>query len=243
MTFSAFQNVLPDPNNTIGTAGQTAGSVGPGFASVKFTSEEPLLRDRTNSGRVLARSIVAHKWRINISYNPMTRDEFEPIYSFLIHRRGAMNPFFVSLPQYRTPRNSTFASYAASNNLEATGTVAAGATQALIAKTGYSNSTNNTPLPGDLFTISGTNSNHLKAYMVTRVEKTGSGNYLSTSAQPSTNQVRIHFTPGLSKEIGTGDDFIFHNPLIKVITAGDIQEYSLGTDGLFQYSLNLEEVQ
>ena len=243
MSFSAFQNVLPDPNNTIGRAGQAAGNAGPGFATVKFTSEQPLLRDRTNSGRILARSIVAHRWKINITYNPMTRDEFEPVYSFLLHRRGAMSPFFVSLPQYRTPRNTTFASYAASNNLEAAGAVAAGTTQALIGKSGYTNNTNSSPFPGDLFTINGTNSNHLKAYMVTRTEITGSGNYISSLAQPSTNQVRIHFTPGLSKAIGTGDDFVFHNPLIKVVLAQDIQEYSLNTDGLYQYSLQLEEVQ
>ena len=79
--------------------------------------------------------------------------------------------------------------------------------------------------------------------MVTRTERTGSGNYISSLAQPSTNQVRVHFTPGLSKAIGTGDDFVFHNPLIKVVTAGDIQEYTLNTNGLFRYSLNLEEVQ
>ena len=82
MAFSTFQNILPDPNNTIGDAGQVAGSAGPGFASVKFTSEQPTLRDRTNSGRLLARAIVSHKWKINISYNPMTRAEFEPIYNF-----------------------------------------------------------------------------------------------------------------------------------------------------------------
>ena len=45
MAFNSFQNVLPDVNNTVGDAGQAAGSAGPGFASVKFTSEQPMLRD------------------------------------------------------------------------------------------------------------------------------------------------------------------------------------------------------
>ena len=241
MAFSAFQNVLPDPNNTIGSAGQAAGNAGPGFATVKFTSEQPILRDRTNSGRILARSIVAHRWKINITYNPMTREEFEPIYSFLLHRRGALNHFFVSLPQYRVPQNTSFATYAASNELQAAASFGPGTTQALIGKTGYSNTSNGTPKPGDLFTIAGTNSNHLKAYMVTRVED--SNDYVSSQAQPSTSQVRIHFAPGFSKSVGVSSGIRFHNPLIKVVLTQDIQEYSLNTNGLYQYSLQLEEVQ
>ena len=241
MAFNAFQNILPDVNNTIGDAGQVAGSAGPGFASVKFTSEQPMLRDRTNSGRILARSIVAHKWKIAITYNPMTRADFEPVFNFLLQRRGALNHFFVSLPQYRVPQNTSFATYTASNEMQAASSFAAGATQALIGNGNYSNTSNGTPKPGDLFTIQGSNSNHLKAYMVTRVED--SSDYLTGQAQPSSSQVRIHFAPGFSKAVAVADDFKFHNPLIKVVLAQDIQEYSLNTDGLYQYSLQLEEVQ
>ena len=53
-TFSAFQNILPDPTNTIGNAGQVAGTAAEGFASVQLTSDQPTLRDRTNSDRLLA---------------------------------------------------------------------------------------------------------------------------------------------------------------------------------------------
>jgi len=76
--FTSFQDVLPDPNNSIGNAGQATGSAGPGFASVKVTSEQPYMSTRTNSGRLLARAQAAHKWKINIKYNPMTRAEFVP---------------------------------------------------------------------------------------------------------------------------------------------------------------------
>ena len=151
MAFSNHLNILPDPNNAIGNAGETGGTAGPGFASVQLTSDQPTMRDFTNSGRLLARAIARHQWKVNISYNPMTETEFNRVYSFLLHRRGGVNPFFVSLPQYRTPQDSTFATYAASNNLEAIASYAAGTTQVIISKTGYNNSTNKTPLPGDLF--------------------------------------------------------------------------------------------
>lgn len=240
-SFTNFQNVLPDPNNSIGNAGQSTGSYGPGYASVSVTSEQPMLRDSTNSGRILARSVAAQKWNIKITYNPMTREEFEPVYTFLLQRRGPINPFYVSLPQYRVPRDSTFATYAASNNLESANAVTSGATSALIGRTGYSNTTNKTPLPGDMFTISGANSNHKKAYMVTRIETTA--DYLSSNGAPASTQVRVHFVPGLSKALSIGDDFVFHNPLVKVIMTGDVQEYSLNTNNLYSFSLNLEEVQ
>ena len=54
-TFTSFSEILPDPNNTIGEAGQPGGSAGPGFASVKFSSIAPVTTTRTNSGRVISR--------------------------------------------------------------------------------------------------------------------------------------------------------------------------------------------
>ena len=34
MAFNAFQNILPDVNNTIGDAGEVAGSAGPGLSLI-----------------------------------------------------------------------------------------------------------------------------------------------------------------------------------------------------------------
>lgn len=243
-SFTNFQEILPDPNNTIGDAGQAAGTAGPGYASVQLSSENKTIRTRTNSGRLISRAIAYHSWKVNIGYNPMTRSEFEKVYNFLIHRRGSILPFFVSLPQYRIPQNGTFASYIGvsnSNNLEAVGTVLAGSTSALIGRSGYSYSSNGTPSVGDMFNVSGSNSNHKKAYVVTRVETPA--DYLVASGAPSSTSVRIHFTPGLAKQVATSDDFVFYNPLIKVILTDDIQEYSLGTNGLYQFGLQMEEVQ
>ena len=62
-TFSSFLDILPDPSNPIGVSGQalatgSGGTNGPGFASVQFSSEAPIQMSRTNSGRVLTRSIA-----------------------------------------------------------------------------------------------------------------------------------------------------------------------------------------
>ena len=248
-TFTNFQDILPDPNNSIGDAGHNIGTAGPGFASVNFSSNNKISRSRTNSGKLISRAIAYHSWEISIRYNPLTREEFEPISSFLLHRRASFEPFFVSLPQYQLPSDSNFSSFINSNtSLDASSNGAAGATIMTLAKTGYTPSSHGYPKPGDLFTItSSLNSNHTKAYMVTRVENNADWNDpdgVNTAAtRPGANDARIHFTPGLAKATGTGDDFVFKNPLIKVIMKSDIIQYSLNTNNLYSFSLNLEEVQ
>ena len=112
---------------------------------------------------------------------------------FYLQRRGPLNPL-VSLPQYRT-QDSSFATHVASENLEATAAYTAGKTIMTLDGSTYDASTDNYPSPGDMFTVSGTDSNHKKAYMVTRVET--NADYKGT--QPGADQARIHFVPGSSK--------------------------------------------
>ena len=154
----AIQNTLPDPSNQITDAGQSgSGSFGPGFQSVKLTSVQPIMRDRTNSGRIISRSHAYHKWEVQISYNPLTKDEFDPIYTFLMDKRGSLQPFFVSLPQYK---NSGITSRTIST------TVSAGKTTVIV------NSSTNIK-PGMLFTIADSqDTSHTKAYMVSQVSGT-----------------------------------------------------------------------
>ena len=281
-----YQTILPDPNNPIGSAGQNTGTAGPGYASVKLTSKSPIMKTRTNSGRLVGRAIVGHSWEIGLGYNPMTRLEFEPIYNFLLQRRGGLKPFFVSLPQYRVPQDSVFAAYALANltivktNLVATDVLAGnnyiiatpgnttwtnigapastsgtpftatevgtgtGNVQAAAGSTSLLvdglTASNGSPSPGDLFTITDANdANHTKTYRVTQIET----NTVYDDLQPQTTERIIHFIPGLQKATYNNAILNFHNPLIRVTLASDVQEYSLGTNGLYTFSLKLEEAQ
>lgn len=106
----AFQNVLPDPNNTIGDTGKaTVGGAGPGYKSVSVTSKQDVMNERTNSGRLITRIASGHSWEVSIAYNPLTREEFEPLNSFLLHKKGGLLPFFVSLPQNKVSQSTAFA--------------------------------------------------------------------------------------------------------------------------------------
>ncbi len=241
----SFTNILPDPNNPIGDAGQAGGTVGPGYASVKLASEHKIMNTRTNSGRLVSRELSGHKWTIDVAYNPMTRDEFEPIYSFLLQKRGSLSPFFISLPQYIAPRDTNFATFVSTNNFEPAVNGNAGGTSLMIKKTGYTRASHGTPRPGDIFTITDTNdSNHKKTYQINRVET--ASNYLVATTPPEDDdgELRIWFTPALQRSVQASTSIInFNNPLFRVILKNDVQEYNLESNNLYSFSLKLEEAQ
>ena len=286
----AYQTILPDPNNPIGNAGQNTGTDGPGYRSVQLTSNSKIMKTRTNSGRVVARAVSGQHWELAISYNPLTRAEFEPIYNFLLNQRGGLKPFFVSLPQYRVPQNAVFAAYANPNNSTPirVNTVAGkfiinnsykinvpgsttftgiGATDSLaetvftalgvgsgngtvLATAGSTSlfidglaSDSGDPSPGDMFTITDANdSNHTKTYRITQVETNATGTYAGLP-RPSASERIIHFVPGLQKNTFNDSTINFHNPLMRVTLSSDVQQYSLDVQGLYTFSLKLEEAQ
>ena len=245
-TFTSFLDVLPSPTKPIGTAGQSlstgsGGTNGPGYASVTFSSEAPVQMSRTNSGRVITRAIAGHKWNIEIKYNPMTRDEFEPIYSFLLEKNGRLNPFFVQLPQNMSSRNSAFHTHQGSNNLTTASTVTKGANY--MVQAGHSTTETTQPQPGDMFVIQDSNDSlHTKAYRVTRVMSNGTYNS-AVHSQPTTSQRIVYFTPQIQRDVAQGAVCDYGGPLIRVIQKSDVQSYQLSTNNLFQFSLSLEEAQ
>jgi len=210
--------VLPDPNNKIDATGlnNPTGDPGPGFASVRLSSNQQIMSNRTNSGRLVLSTVASQYWDISISYNPMLREQFDIIYSFLLRKRGGLIPFQVSLPQYLRPKDSALV-----NNPVTTALV-----DAFQSSIPYYVSAG-TPKIGDLFTVEDPNdSAHSKAYIVTGV--------IGGS---------IHCSPPLSKEVSAGATLRFIDPLIRVVFSGDVEEYSLNVNNLFSFSLKLEEAQ
>lgn len=231
----ATQLVLPSPDYTITDAGtdDVGGTAGPGFASVKLSSNFNTMTDRTNSGRLLTRAAAYQLWSISIGYNPMTRAEFDPVYSFLMQRRGGLLPFFVELPQYKNPKNSTFATTLNTKTFTVSGgTRLAGSTELTFSNGTYNSGTQGTPKPGDFFTLSSTVASNLyKVYMITTVNHSA-----------GVNTFTLKFSPGLEKDITAGTvTGVFKNIKFRVVASKDIQEYSLNTENLYSFGLELEE--
>jgi|TARA_R110001592_G_scaffold290341_3_gene559452 hypothetical protein len=239
-SFNAFNIRLPDPNWGVNHAGDGHASnyvEGPGFASVKLESVQPTAVSVTNSGRVTSRTIVGHRWKIDISYNPMTREQFEPIFNFLMEKRGRLKPFEVVLPQYTATQVSLQLS---SSNIKVEGgDIAAGAP--FFKANQHSNATVGNMTPGDCFTFNDSNnSNHKKVYRVTRV--TNNSDYL-TGQQPATDERYYYVTPSIEKKVSDNTPLITTNPTFRVMQNGDTVSYSLGTNNLYQFNLSLIEAQ
>ena len=254
-TCTSYLDVLPDPNYPIGDAGQilatsSGGTAGPGFASVSLSFEQPRHKDSNNSGRVPIRDVLPQQGKLQITYNPMTREQFDPVYTFLLQRNALRNNYFyISLPQNRVPKDFTFATWSASNVLKTVSSETVGTRlmtiqgDSTLGNANYYNSTtHNTPLPSDMFTFNAANSNHKKAYMVTRVATSSTYN-TNENTPAGTHQLVIHCMPTLQKSLSAADTLVFTTPLLKVMMSGDIQEYSLNTQNLYSFSLNLVEVQ
>ena len=241
--FSTFANRLPAPNYAIAETGQGGtGTVGPGFASIKVTATQPTAVSITNSGRATARSIAGHRWKISITYNPLTRAQFEPIYNFLLERRGRLKPFEVVLPQYNSPQ--TAITCASGTQLTVDGAVSAGATNFTVDN--HSHASTGSLKPGDMFNITdSSNSNHKKTYRVVRV--LNRADYLTGNQPPAadgSSHHRIYYTsPSIEKAITSDSLLVTTNPVFRVIQEQDVREYSLGTNNLYQFSLNLIEAQ
>lgn len=210
----AILDTLPDPDNKSNAAGEVDanGAAGPGFASVSLSSKQKILRDRTNAGRLISRAHAYHQWDISINYNPMTKAEFDPVYTFLLEKQVSLTPFKVALPQYNSQ----------GTNKTVNGAKAAGA-YSLTLDAFSAGAVNR----GDIFNVVDTShSNHTKTYMVTRVDAT-------------TNT--ITFTPALAMQVSDNATLNFSAPTINVIQSGEVVQYSLNTENLYSFSLKLEE--
>tara|TARA_R110001592_G_scaffold26693_2_gene99656 strand:- start:7989 stop:8729 length:741 start_codon:yes stop_codon:yes gene_type:complete len=242
--FAAFSNRLPDPAYSIEETGKGgSGTAGPGFASVSLESNQPVAFGKTNSGRVTTRSIAGHNWKIKITYNPMTRAQFEPVYSFLQEKRGRLKPFEVVLPQYSSPQSAI--TVASGSQLLIDGNILAGATS--FKADNHSHTSNGSLKPGDMFNFSDpANSNHKKVYQVTRV--LNNTHYLSGGTQPAADERIYYVTPSIEKAVTDTENsdtpkLVTTNPIFRVVQSSDVISYSLNTNNLYEFSLNLEEVQ
>ena len=232
----AFLDILPDPDTKVTDAGtaHSSGVAGPGFASIAVTSNDKVMMNKTNTGRVITRKIATQQWKLEISYNPLTRDEFEPVYNFLLYY-GKLRPFFVRLPQHEAARNSGI-----DTTIYADGAIAAGA-EAFVVDGFGTLTTSNRPRPGDMFTFNdSSDSLHKKMYRVLRTETSGDASTYGSS-DPGANNVRIYTYPNILRAVSNDTQLTFVDPKMRVIMDKDVVQYSLNTNNLYKFDLQLTE--
>ena len=187
--------------------------------SASISSQQNTIVSTTTSGRRQARQIDGQRFRMTISFPPMTRSEFSPINAFIMKQRSQLESFNYAPPTISTPLG------VASGVISVNGAISAGVTS--VAIDGMANSTTGVFKAGDYFRFTGQN----KVYMVMAdVSSNGSG------------QGTLTFEPPLRTAVADNAILIYSNVDFTVSLISDVQEFNIGTENLFQYQIDVIEV-
>ena len=186
--------------------------------SANIRSQQNTIVSVTTSGRVQTRQIDGQKFLITLDYAPMSRSSFAPIKAFIMKQRSKLNTFTVIPPIVSNAQG------AATGTISVDGAITAGATSCTI--DGMSASTSDILKAGDYFRFSGQD----KVYMaVADLDADGTG------------EGTLTFEPPLRANVANDVALIYDNVDFTVRLTNDIQEYSIVTNDLYKYEVDLIE--
>ena len=172
----------------------------------------------TTSGRVQTRQIDGQKFSITLDYPPMSRSNFAPIKAFIMKQRARLNTFTVIPPIVSDAQG------VATGTISVNGAISSGATTCAI--DGMATSTNDILKAGDYFRFTGQD----KVYMaVEDLDSDGSG------------EGTLTFEPPLRSDVANDIALVYDNVDFTVRLSNDIQEYSIVTNDLYKYQIDLIE--
>lgn len=150
----------------------------PEFQAINVESKQRNIYSETVSGRIQARQIGKQQWAFSAKYNPMTREEFAPVYAFLVSQKGRFGTFTIVPPVISTTSGT------------ATGTMTSGAENAGSTSISVSGFTGDIKA-GDFVKFA----SHSKVYMVT-ADRSGAGDMSIEPAliEAVTNGTEITYT-------------------------------------------------
>jgi len=136
----------------------------PEFQAINLESRHNNVMSETVSGRMQVRTLGGQRWSFTAKYNPMTREEFQPVFAFVMSQQGRFGTFTIVPPVIGN------ASGDVSGTALVNATTAAGATSVAI------DGITGTIKAGDFIKFA----SHSKVYMVT-ADRAGAG---SVSIEP-----------------------------------------------------------
>jgi len=172
----------------------------------------------TTSGRVQTRQIDGQKFTITLDYPPMTRSNFAPVKAFIMKQRARLNTFTVIPPVVSNAQG------VATGTISVNGAITSGATTCTI--DGMTTSTNGILKAGDYFRFTGQD----KVYMAVE----------DLNADGS-DEGTLTFEPPLRSNVANDVALIYDNVDFTVRLSNDIQEYSIVTNDLYKYQIDLVE--
>lgn len=188
-------------------------------AAIEVQSIEPTLISVTSNLTRQARSRGGQRWGFSVSFPPMTRAQFDPIYSFAIAQRGQYETFIWVPTTIGTTRGES------GETPIIDGALSAGVTSASIKS--LTASTSNIIRSGDFLKFSG----HSKVYMCTAdMSSDGSGD------------ATLAFVPKLTTAVADEENVVIASVPFNVAFTTDINSYGTNATTFYSYEIELIEV-
>ena len=188
--------------------------ISPEFASIGFGSEQKTITSTTDSGKMFAVQVDGQRFKFSASYPPMNRSEFAPVYAFVMKQRTQAESFNVTPPIISSTRGSE------------TGTVLVNGIHSAGDTTIDIDGLNSGLKAGDVIKFA----SHSKIYMIT-----------DDANADSNGEATITIEPALRESLADDEAITYNNVPFTVRITNDVQEFTLGTDPVYRFEIDVIE--
>ena len=211
-------------------------------SEVTLKSDQPIIEDRSESGKRQSRLSAGHLWKIQFKYPMMDRQTFAPIYAFCAKQRG--DSFQVVIPKHDTPQGAVTGSINI-NGIAEVGSLVINI-EGFVAGTAY------VFKAGDIIKAA----NHSKVYMVSDDASAGANSDLLLEDGVSfllledgtshlmlelSGQAVVNLTSPIIEEITDGINITYNSVPFTASLDKDIMEWKTTVPGYSSFSFELTE--
>ena len=185
---------------------------------INITSNQTTIVSTAISGRRQARQLQNQRWSMTVSFPPMTRASFAPIFAFITAQRGRKESFTYTPPLIDDALGTE------------TGSVLVNGVHAVadttIAMDAFAGDGAGRFKAGDYIKFA----SHDKVYMVV------------SDVTSSSNAATVTIEPPLTTALADNEAVTYDSVPFTVALKNDVQEFQIGQDAFFRYELDFIEV-
>jgi len=185
---------------------------------INITSNQTTIVSTAINGRRQARQLQNQRWSMTVSFPPMTRASFAPIFAFITAQRGRKESFTYTPPIIDDSLGTE------------TGSVLVNGVHAVadttIAMDGFAGDGAGRFKAGDYIKFA----SHDKVYMVV------------SDVTSSSNAATVTIEPPLTTALTNDSAVTYDSVPFTVALKNDVQEFQIGQDALYRYELDFIEV-
>jgi hypothetical protein len=185
---------------------------------INIKSNQTTIVSTSISGRRQARQLQNQRWSMTVSFPPMTRASFAPIFAFITAQRGRKEAFTYTPPLFDDSLGTEAGSVLV-NGVHAVG-------DTTIAMDGFGADGAGRFKAGDFIKFAG----HTKVYMVI------------SDVTSSSNAATVTIEPPLTTALANNEAVTYDSVPFTVALKNDVQEFTVGQDAFYRYELDFIEV-